>query len=163
MKPVSGYHVASEHTSVLLFFRDAVIIIVAICQPRVPFSPSPFHKRWITIPFNRNGQEWRAPDDNNINRIPSARKSIRKERTFLCSVYAVSRASEFYLVLTKATLACNISVSRCTKKQALLYTDEMKGLKAFIEITHTYINPLALSRTREHLLFHRQACFSPDT
>lgn len=44
-----------------------------------------------SIPQNR--QEWRAPDDNNVNRIPSARKSIetprtsfRKEHTFLHSV-----------------------------------------------------------------------------
>lgn len=67
------------------FFFDIIIITSA-----VPFSPSPFHKHSITIPFNRNGQEWRAPDDNNVNRIPSARKSIetprisfRKEHTFL--------------------------------------------------------------------------------
>lgn len=113
MKPVSGYHVASEHTSVLLF--STTLLLLLLYQSCVPFSPSPFYKHSITIPFNRNEQEWRAPDDNNINRISSARKSMgtsrtsfRKEHMFLCSVRIISRALEFRLVLSKATLKSQI-------------------------------------------------------
>lgn len=110
MKPVSGYYVASEPSLPFSFFFDTMIIITSA----VPFSPSPFHKCSITIPFNRNGQEWRAPDDNNVNRIPSARKSIetprisfRKEHTFFRYVSRRLESTSCSLLKDTIILAVN--------------------------------------------------------
>lgn len=160
MKPVSGYHVASEpHFRSPFFPRYAIIIIVLLYQLRVPFSPSPFHKRSITIPFNRNGQEWRAPDDNNINRIPSAcksmgtpRTSFRKEHTFLCCVrilcFGVPSCSPLKGDCLIAFERYSIPVPRYMEKRAYSNKKEEQNgvIKALIEICILYINPLALAR-----------------